>query len=260
MVSLIISRDLKGEFLMDSFIYGLIFIVLCVFFIIFKPQIKGWFGEKAVSSILAMLNKDEYKVINDVMLNTEHGTSQIDHVVLSLYGIFVIETKNYKGWITGSEFSEQWTKNMYGTKYKFRNPILQNYGHIKALEKHLGLQKDDFIPIVVFSVDAEIKVKAKTSVIYTVNLNREIKKYREQKFTHQEVERFTNKLLALNVSSRESKKEHVASIKTQISDKKENIKNRICPRCGGQLIERKGKYGTFMGCSNYPKCRYTINE
>ena len=244
---------------MENCIYGLIFIVLFALMIFFKPQMKGWFGEKAVSTILAMLNKDEYRVLNDIMLNTEHGTSQIDHVVLSPYGIFVIETKNYKGWITGSEFSEQWTKNMYGKKYKFRNPLLQNYGHVKALEKHLGLKTDDFIPIVVFSVDAEIKVKAKSPVIYTVNLNREIKKYQEQKFTCQEVEEFLNKLLALNISSRESKKEHVSTIKTQISDKKENIKNGICPRCGGQLIERKGKYGIFMGCSNYPKCRYTRN-
>lgn len=31
----------------------------------------------------------------------------------------------------------------------------------------------------------------------------------------------------------------------------------VCPRCGGKLVVRHGKYGTFMGCSNYPKCRYT---
>lgn len=34
-------------------------------------------------------------------------------------------------------------------------------------------------------------------------------------------------------------------------------KPSVCPKCGGQLIERKGKYGRFMGCSNYPKCDYT---
>ena len=148
---------------------------------------------------------------------------------------------------------------MYGNKYKFRNPILQNFGHVKALEKHLGLKTDDFIPIVVFSVDAEIKVKTKSAVIYTVNLNREIKKYRKQRFTHEEVESFANKLFTLNVSSRESKKEHVATIKTKVSEKKDSIKSGICPRCGGNLIERKGKYGIFLGCSNYPKCRYTSN-
>ena len=128
------------------------------------------------------------------------------------------------------------------------------------MEKHLGLKKDDFIPIVVFSVDAEIKVKAKSPVIYTVNLIREIKKYREQKFTCEEVENFATKLTALNVTSSENKKEHVEMIKTRISEQKDSVKQGICPRCGGQLIERKGKYGTFMGCNNYPKCRYTNNE
>ena len=30
----------------------------------------------------------------------------------------------------------------------------------------------------------------------------------------------------------------------------------ICPKCGGRLVKRKGKYGEFIGCSNYPKCHY----
>lgn len=32
--------------------------------------------------------------------------------------------------------------------------------------------------------------------------------------------------------------------------------NYICPKCGSKLVKRKGKYGTFTGCSNYPKCHY----
>lgn len=45
---------------------------------------------------------------------------------------------------------------------------------------------------------------------------------------------------------------------------KENeiIKNKetdICPTCGGKLLEKKGKYGKFFGCSNYPNCRFTKN-
>lgn len=40
----------------------------------------------------------------------------------------------------------------------------------------------------------------------------------------------------------------IASIKT---------KGGVCPKCGGELIMRDGKYGSFIGCSNFPKCRYT---
>lgn len=34
-------------------------------------------------------------------------------------------------------------------------------------------------------------------------------------------------------------------------------KSDVCPQCGSKLVERKGKYGKFLGCSSYPKCRYT---
>ena len=47
--------------------------------------------------ILSSLDENEYKVLNDVMVRTQNGkTSQIDHIVVSAYGIFVIETKNYR--------------------------------------------------------------------------------------------------------------------------------------------------------------------
>ncbi len=236
-----------------------IFIILSIIIALFKPKIKGWFGETAVAAILAGLNKEEYKVINDVMLKTEYGSSQIDHIIVSIYGIFVIETKNYKGWITGNEYSDQWTKNMYGNKYKFRNPLKQNYGHVKALAMHLELKEDDFIPIVVFSVDSELKVKTNKPVIYTVNLNKEIKKYQDRKFTPDQVEYLTSKILELNINSRETRKEHVNNIRAEIIENKNKIENGICPRCGGTLVERSGKYGKFIGCSNYPKCRYTKN-
>lgn len=67
---------------------------------------KGNAGEKAVSRKLSRLPKEEYKVLNNVMLATSKGTTQIDHIILSIYGIFVIETKNYNGWIYGGEESE----------------------------------------------------------------------------------------------------------------------------------------------------------
>ena len=115
-----------------------------------QAKVKGIIGEKKVSVVLATLPNSDYIILNDVMLPTEKGSTQIDHIVVSLYGIFVIETKNYKGWITGSSYAEQWTKNMYGKKYKFYNPIRQNYGHIKNLSTILGLSEEKFISLLLF--------------------------------------------------------------------------------------------------------------
>lgn len=97
-----------------------------------RAKIKGKLGEKKVTSILNGLS-DEYTIFNNVYLNENGRDNQIDHVVLSPYGIFVIETKNYKGWIYGGENAQYWTQNIYGRKYQLYNPILQNNAHVIAL-------------------------------------------------------------------------------------------------------------------------------
>lgn len=103
----------------------ILFVVAYITFRILQPKIKGYIGEKSVAAILSFLPSDKYKIINDALIKSNDRTIQIDHLVISVYGIFVIETKNYKGWITGSDDSEYWTKNVFGNKYKFYNPIRQ---------------------------------------------------------------------------------------------------------------------------------------
>ena len=117
-------------------ILGLIFVILYFYF--FSASAKGRRGENKVASILSQLPGSEYSVINDITIQNKNGSTQIDHVIISVYGIFVIETKNYSGWIMGGEKSDQWIKNMYGHKYYFYNPLRQNYGHISALARTLS--------------------------------------------------------------------------------------------------------------------------
>ena len=83
----------------------LLFLVILGFIFLVKkiPEIRGHIEEKKVSAFLATLPSYEYKIFNDILLATESGTTQIDHIVVSRFGIFVIETKNYRGWITGNE-------------------------------------------------------------------------------------------------------------------------------------------------------------
>ena len=67
------------------------------------------------------------------------GTSEIDVLFVTQKGIFVIESKNYSGWIFGDEDSYQWTATLAnGTKNRFYNPIKQNRTHIKWLRAQLG--------------------------------------------------------------------------------------------------------------------------
>ncbi len=75
---------------MNEVYYWLIgMMILSALVTLFLPKIKGFFGEASVAATLSMLPKEEYRLLNNIMLKTERGTTQIDHIVLSLYGIEV---------------------------------------------------------------------------------------------------------------------------------------------------------------------------
>lgn len=81
----------------------------------FKKEIKGKYGEMQVNSALNPLifDKVEHKQINNLVLVDKNGKShQIDHIEIRKNGIFCIETKNYSGWIFGSENQEKWIQTM----------------------------------------------------------------------------------------------------------------------------------------------------
>ncbi|MCR5386644.1 MAG: NERD domain-containing protein [Treponema sp.] len=221
-------------------------------------MIKGMIGEKSISLILNLLPSEKYTIVNDLLIRTSYGSTQIDHVVLSEYGIFIIETKNYKGWIYGGENSEQWTKNVYGHKYYFRNPLKQNYAHEKALKEILNITNPRaFVPIVVFSNAASIRVNSTRAVINSRKLLGYIKSFQTTVLDSELVGEYTSKLYSYTGYTKEERKEHVSFIKTEAYERDNKIQNNICPRCGGNLVPRNGKYGSFFGCSNYPKCRFT---
>lgn len=221
-----------------------------------KAAIKGKYGERKVSSILKSLPY-EYNLFNDVYIQINGRSVQIDHVIVSPYGVFVIETKNYKGWIFGSDHSEFWTKNMYGKKYQFQNPLKQNYSHMKALESLLGIPENKFIMIVVFLEGATLKCSTKRIVIYSNQLKDIIYRYTTPIINSVDIQKLKEILSYSSLTTKETKKEHEKKILQIITDQNSMIHNGICPRCGNQLVERKGRYGNFTGCSNYPKCKFT---
>ena len=134
----------------------LITITIIIFFIFFQKswcgsvgdKNRGNAGERKVSSSLNFhLDEKTYCILNDVIISDNiGGTTQIDHVVLSPFGIFVVETKNLKGWIFGSVNSKMWMLQVFNEKYQFYNPIKQNYKHIACLSKLTKLPKKYFFP------------------------------------------------------------------------------------------------------------------
>lgn len=240
----------------------IVIITLFIFLGINAPKIKGWFGEKNIARRLNTLEPDKYINLNDILLKTENGnTCQIDHLVISVYGLFVIETKNYKGWIFGHENSENWSQVIYNRKSFFRNPIKQNWSHIYALKYVLkDFPNLRYVPIVVFAGSASLKkIVSNVSVIYDFELIRFIKEYPvEKSISNEEVQKIASFLQSLNIEGKENRKEHVENIHRTVTGKQLKKENLICPRCNSELKLREGKYGKFYGCSNYPYCKFTV--
>lgn len=245
---------------LDGLVAILIVIIILRFILsIMEPYIKGKKGERYVKSKLRKLPKDEYVTYNDVLIKGSYGMTQIDHVVLSTHGIFVIETKNYQGWISGGEYSDYWVKNMYGTKYKFRNPLMQNYAHIKTLSEKLDMPEEMFVPIVAFSSKSKLHIDSSKPVVYIKDILNLIKQYETECITPERLSILKGILEGVDNKSYKAKKEHVEQIRTKIKDNEDKVNSGICPRCGQTLVTRHGRNGSFIGCSGYPKCRYTSN-
>lgn len=225
-----------------------------------KAKHKGAKGESSVARKLGKLRREEYRVFNNVLLTTSWGSSQIDHVVISIYGIFVIETKNYSGWIHGNENSQNWTQTFYKKKTKFRNPVKQNWGHIYALKESLS-SKVTYHPIIVFAGSAELKnVYSNTPIIYNSQLVKTIRgNYRQPLLSIEQVKRLADKLTKSTYSNKMSNRDHVRQVRNYVAENKKKVKSNICPRCEGSLVIRTGPYGKFYGCSNFPRCKYKNN-
>lgn len=134
---------------------------------VFKPFLKGKFGEFAVTVHAKKYLSKAYILLNNCTLPDDQiGTTQIDHILLSPYGIFIIETKNYKGWIFGTERQKMWTQKIFKNSYQFQNPLHQNYKHQKVLEAVLSdiVQPEYLHSVIVFMPECEFKTQMPANV------------------------------------------------------------------------------------------------
>ncbi len=133
-----------------------------------SPSRKGKSGERTVAARLRRGLPEEYLILNDVYLPLADGTTtQIDHIVVSQYGIFVVETKTYSGWIFGNEKSAQWTQSIYRKKSRFQNPLRQNYLHICTLSERLRIDRAYFHSVVAFTGECTFKTEMPENVVYS---------------------------------------------------------------------------------------------
>ncbi|WAU77141.1 nuclease-related domain-containing protein [Acinetobacter sp. TR3] len=204
----------------------LILLMLAVVTYLKSPNFKGKVGEFMVSEHVAKYLSAEYVLLNNCTLpDQKDGTTQIDHILISPYGVFIIETKNYTGWIFGSARQRQWTQKIYKKSYKFQNPLHQNYKHMKVLEMILSdiVEPKDLHSVIVFTPRSEFKTempenvfRGKAWINYVKSFNEEVISSIKQKRIHYRIEK------EILESSWKTDRQHVEYLK-QKSTKKDTI-------------------------------------
>jgi Nuclease-related domain len=116
-------------------------------------------GEALVSQMIqANFSSPDFHLLSHITLKLRDGTTQVDHILVSRFGVFVIETKDYNGWIFANAKHANWTQVMFGRKYRFQNPIFQNMRHTQAVSDLLDfLPREAIKPLVIFVGQAQFK-------------------------------------------------------------------------------------------------------
>ncbi|GAV20994.1 DNA topoisomerase I [Mariprofundus micogutta] len=230
---------------------------------------KGVMGEAMVNLAARLfLNKNDYHLIKNVTIPTEDGTTQIDHIIVSRFGVFVVETKNMKGWIFGSANQKQWTQQIYKSKHRFQNPLHQNYKHTKTLETALGLAHEKMFSVVVFVGDSTFKTDMPENVTYGGGYIRYIKSKTQILLTETEVQQIIGQIAEGRLKpSLKTSREHAKHVRRCVAAKSELAESpatKSCPKCGSEMVLRTSKKGPqagnqFWGCSAFPKCKTLEN-
>src|SRR5690348_13855629 len=104
--------------LLTSFVIGFVFGR-------FRTSRSGAYQNRGESEVSHRLQRHfrppDYHLLNHVTLQLEDGTTEIDHILVSRFGVFVIETKDFKGWIFANPTQAKWTQVLFKYKFKFQN-------------------------------------------------------------------------------------------------------------------------------------------
>jgi hypothetical protein len=231
-----------------------------------RAERLGEYGERRVSSFLEDLPCEDYRVYNDLLIRDGNYTTQVDHIIISRYGIFVLETKNVHGKVYGSENAECWKQYLpdrgykrhgYTQEHQLRNPIWQNAGHIRSLRRLVFGNDIPLYGIVVFPRETDLFVNAEQPVLKMWDVVPYIKRYRDEVLSTEQMGYYRRRLLEVISTSEADRKSHLENVNRNKERRDATVASGRCPLCGGNLVLRTGRYGSFYGCSNYPQCKYS---
>ena len=204
---------------------------------------RGEEGEQIVATILDS-DPSFHRLINNLVLLGDNQVShQIDHIFIRSNGIFVIETKNYYGAITGLEDDSYWKKT-FPVKGKiksetFHNPLKQNQSHIRMIRRIIGKDYPIYCFVVFIQNNVEgidlFNVCGPQDILKRINLITS-----DKPLDNQTIDSIYRTLLYSEADVNDEM--HLANIKKTVKDRREYqkqiriaIEKKICPDCGGIL-------------------------
>ena len=219
---------------------------------------KGQRGERRVRRMLRRgLKAPHYVALHNITLDAPGGSTQIVHVVVSRFGLFVIETKNLQGRITGSERQPAWTQTLGQHTFAFQNPLRQNYRHTQALASALQLAPEQVHSVVAFVGRSQLPAHRPANVTQGQGCVRYIRTFQQPVWTPDQVQALAQQLQTQRLPpTRATHRAHVQQLKKRHSP----AGQRPCPDCGQPMVLRTARAGAhagqqFWGCSAFPQCR-----
>lgn len=141
-----------------------------------SPRFRGDVAESRVRRILAQgLDRRHYTILNDLTVPSGGGTIDIDHVVVSKFGIFVIDSLQASGWVSGTEVQERWKQSRMRRTQRFDNPVHRNQVQAEALSRLLQLPPHFFHRMVVICGHKGFKGECPPAVVAPEKLIRRMR-------------------------------------------------------------------------------------
>jgi len=224
--------------------------------------VKGLRGELSLRFFAWLgLDKAVYHRLHNLTLRTPDGATQIDHVFISRFGVFVVETKHMAGWIFGREADPHWTQSLYGNNRQFQNPLRQNHKHVKAVEDALDTGQGVVHSVVVFTGSSKFQKAMPPNVTVLGGFVSYVKSFYLEILSQEQVDRFVAELQRRALpKSNILRRHHVRRLRQRSNPNA----YRNCPKCSSRMVIRTARRGRragsqFWACSGYPRCKYTQN-
>ena len=193
--------------------------ILVIFFLVkFRsPSFKGAVGESKVARIaMRLLPEHSYKPFHNIYLSGGRGITQIDHIYVSQFGVFVVETKNMSGWIFGNERDRQWTQKIYRQTFLFQNPLRQNYGHVRVVASVARIPIRLVHSVVAFVGEATLMTPMPPNVTTGADFARYIESFSHAAFSESQVDTICERITESSIpQTRQIRRAHIRKVRAR---------------------------------------------